>query len=160
MVAASRSVVPQSAPVEIGRFRPRHLPRILGIERAAFPEEPYTRAVFLNLYAECRELFLIARVSRRIAGYMATRLHPGAAEIISVAVDPERRRAGVGAALLTYTLEQVKQLGVRSVELMVRVDNGDAIRFYRRFGFRRVGEVPAYYENGQAGLHMRRTLRK
>jgi ribosomal-protein-alanine N-acetyltransferase len=146
--------------VEIARFRLRHLRRILQIERAAFPESPYTRAVFRTLYSDCCDLFLIAKVSRRIAGYMASRLHPGWAEIVSVAVDPERRREGVGAALLTHTLEQVRQLGVRSVELMVRVDNEDAIRFYRRFGFRRAGVVPAYYETGQAGLHMRRTLRK
>jgi ribosomal protein S18 acetylase RimI-like enzyme len=41
---------------------------------------------------------------------------------------------------------------------MVRVDNRPAIRFYRGFGFRRVGEVPGYYEDGRTGLRMRRRL--
>ncbi|MGC9972114.1 MAG: ribosomal protein S18-alanine N-acetyltransferase [Bryobacteraceae bacterium] len=156
MAATTRSATTQPAPVEIVRFRPRHLARILHIERAAFPEEPYTRAIFRNLYSECGELFLIAKLARRIAGYIATCAGDGRAEVISLAVDPEHRKKGIAAALLEHTLERLRESGVRSVELMVRVDNQEAIRFYRRFGFRRIQEVPGYYENGRAGLRMRR----
>lgn len=158
MAATSRSATGRTAPVEIVRFHPRHLARILEIERAAFREEPYTGAVFRELHTECGELFLVAKVTHRIAGYMATCTEAREAEVISVAVDPEHRRKGVAAALLEYTLERLRGSGVRSVELMVRVDNEEAIRFYRRFGFRRVQEVPGYYENGRAGLRMRRAL--
>jgi ribosomal-protein-alanine N-acetyltransferase len=158
MTATAGSASGRPAPVEIIRFRPRHLARILEVERAAFAEEPYSRAVFLDLYSECGELFLIAKLLGRIAGYIATCAGDGRAEIISLAVDPEHRRKGIAAALLEYTLERLRVFGVRLVELMVRVDNEEAIRFYRRFGFRRVQEVPGYYENGRAGLRMRRTV--
>jgi ribosomal-protein-alanine N-acetyltransferase len=158
MAATTQKATRQPAPVEIVRFRPRHLARILEIERAAFAEEPYTRAVFLDLYAECGELFLVAKLTRRIAGYIATCARDGRAEVISLAVDPERRKKGIAAALLEYTLEWLRVSGVRSVELMVRVDNQEAIRFYRRFGFRRVQKVPGYYENRRAGLRMRRAV--
>lgn len=158
MAAAPRSATGRPARVEIVRFHPRHLPRILEIERAAFAQEPYTRAIFRGLYAECGELFLVAKLVRRVAGYIATCAEDGRAEIISVAVDPEHRRKGIAAALLEHTLKRLRASSVRSVELMVRVDNEAAIRFYRRFGFRRVQEVPGYYENGRAGLRMRRAL--
>lgn len=158
MAATTRSATGQPAPIQIVRFRPRHLARILEIERATFAEEPYTRAIFLDLYAECGELFLVAKLFRRIAGYIATGAGDGRAEVISLAVDPEHRKKGIAAALLVYTLERLRVFGAHSVELMVRVDNQEAIRFYRRFGFRRVQEVPGYYENRRAGLRMRRAL--
>lgn len=158
MAASSQGAARKPAPVEIGRFRPPHLARVLEIERAAFPEGPYSRKIFLSLYSECGELFLVAKVSRRVAGYMATCVHPRMAEVVSVAVDPEHRRSGVGTALLAHTIELLKSHAVRLIELMVRADNREALRFYRRFGFRRVEEVPAYYENDRAGLRMRRVL--
>jgi ribosomal-protein-alanine N-acetyltransferase len=158
MAATPPGVRRQPASLEIVRFRPRHLERILEIERAAFAAESYTRRIFRELYSECGDLFLVAKVSRRIAGYMATCADAGQAEIISVAVAPELRRQGIAAALLEYTLRRLRESGARSVELMVRVDNRPAIRFYRGFGFRRVGEVPGYYEDGRTGLRMRRRL--
>jgi ribosomal-protein-alanine N-acetyltransferase len=158
MAAKPSSATGRPAPVEIVRFRPRHLARILEIERATFAEEPYTRAIFRGLYAECGELFLVAKLTRRIAGYIATCARDGRAEVISLAVDPEHRKKGLAAALLEHTLARLRESGVRSVELMVRVDNEEAIRFYRRLGFRRVQEVPNYYENRRAGLRMRRAL--
>jgi ribosomal-protein-alanine N-acetyltransferase len=144
--------------IEIVRYRPRHLRRVLQIERASFPREPYTRKIFREVYEECGELFLIAKVRRRIAGYSATRVCSGHAEVVSIAVDPEYRVAGVGTALLAHTLERPEESGARSVELMVRVDNAAAIRFYRRFGFHHAGRVAGYYEGGQTGLRMRRAL--
>ena len=82
MAATSRSATGQPAPVEIVRFRPRHMASILEIERAAFAEEPYTRAIFRELYAECGELFLVAKLRRRIAGYIATCARDGTAEVV------------------------------------------------------------------------------
>ena len=158
MAATSRSATGQPAPVEIVRFLPRHMASILEIERAAFAEEPYTRAIFRELHAECGELFLVAKLRRRIAGYIATGAGDGKAEVVSLAVDPKHRRKGIAAALLEYTLERLRESGVQSVELMVRVDNKAAIRFYRRFGFRQVEKVLGYYEKGLAGLRMRRGL--
>ncbi|HOL71110.1 MAG TPA: ribosomal protein S18-alanine N-acetyltransferase [Bryobacteraceae bacterium] len=143
---------------EIARCQPRHLRRVLQIERASFPGEPYTRDIFRELWCECGEFFFVVKVRRRIAGYIATRLREGNAEVISIAVDPAYRGAGAGAAMLEHTLERLAAAGARSVELMVREDNEAAIRFYRRFGFRRIGRCAAYYGDGEAGVRMRRTL--
>jgi ribosomal-protein-alanine N-acetyltransferase len=144
--------------VEIARFQLRHLKRILEIEQAAFPEEPYDREIFLDLYQECPELFLIAKISRRIAGYIAVSMHSKKAEVISIGVEPARRRQGAASALLSYALAWLKARGCRQVELMVRKDNEPALRFYRNFGFRRIGEAPRYYKGGHTGIKMRRKL--
>ena len=143
---------------DIARFRPRHLRRILAIERACFPEEPYTRAIFRDLYRHAGPLFLIAKVRRRIVAYMVARVYGETAELVSVAVMPEFRRQGVAGELLTFTCAELRRAGAAAIELMVRDGNAGAIRFYRRFGFRRLGVTPRYYGDGQPGVRMRLAL--
>jgi ribosomal protein S18 acetylase RimI-like enzyme len=58
----------------------------------------------------------------------------------SLAVQPEAQGAGVGAALLAGVFDKARRLGLAHVECDVETDNEGALRFYRRFGFRPVGE--------------------
>lgn len=142
----------------IRRFRPADLKRILEIELAAFSDEPYTEEIFLDLARECAGLFLVATLERRVVAYIATSASAAKAEIISIAVAPDCRRLGTGKALMQHTLDLLARSGIRTVSLTVRVENEDAIRFYRCFGFRRVRAIPRYYQDGGAGLRMRLPL--
>ena len=54
------------------------------------------------------ELFLVARLGRRIAGYSITRMNWRGAELESIAVDPQYRRRGVAQALLNATIERLE----------------------------------------------------
>ena len=130
----------------------------MGIEIASFPEAPYTEDLFRHFRRKCPELFLVAKRSRRIAGYIITCTGGGKAELISIAVDPKHRGAGVGKALLAYTLDRLKESGITALALMVRSTSGDAISFYRAFGFRRTGKAPGYYEDGCDAVRMRLRL--
>jgi [ribosomal protein S18]-alanine N-acetyltransferase len=143
---------------EILPFRPRQLDRILEIERASFPREAYTRKMFKELRRECGPLFLVAKSQGRIAGYIATCRSETGAELISVAVDPRWRGRGLGAALLGHTLALLRASGTPHLDLMVSVGNPDAVRFYRRFGFRRFGTARRYYEDGSDADQMRLRL--
>jgi ribosomal-protein-alanine acetyltransferase len=138
------------------RFREAHLPRIMQIERASFGRDAYSRSLFQELHAEPGSLFLVARRGASIAGYIVGCAQAGVGEIVSVAVDPAHRGAGVGAALVERLLSMLAEAGVGRVELMVRTDNRGAIRFYRLFQFRRVRRVRGYYEDGGDGLLMRK----
>lgn len=144
--------------IRISRVRLAELKRVLEIERASFGEEAYTAAMFRQLFENCGDLFFVAKRSGRIAGYVATCAARGSAEIISIAVHPARRNAGIGTALMEHTRGALQRRGVRRLRLMVRAGNAEAIRFYRRFGFRRVRTVPRYYEDGGAGWRMERRL--
>lgn len=144
------------AGIEIARFRPRHLRRILEIERACFPEDPYTRAIFRELYRDAGPLFLVAKVRRRVVAYMITCVcEDNTAELVSIAVLPDFRCQGVAAAMLEFACAALR---VPTLDLMVREDNAAAIRFYRRHGFRRLGLVPRYYSDGAPGVRMRLRL--
>jgi ribosomal-protein-alanine N-acetyltransferase len=75
----------------------------------------------------------------------------GVSMIASIGVDPQFRRQGVGAALLSRC---EALLPGNSIRLTVRVDNQPAIRMYERFGYAFFSRVLNYYRDGQAGLVM------
>jgi ribosomal protein S18 acetylase RimI-like enzyme len=54
-----------------------------------------------------------------------------------IGVDPDRRRHGVGRALMTGVREHAVRCGAQDVELQVRAGNADAIAFYEALGYRR-----------------------
>jgi ribosomal protein S18 acetylase RimI-like enzyme len=74
-------------------------------------------------------------------------------ELHLIVVAPERRRRGVGRALL-----EAFQSGVTEVHLEVSERNTNGIAFYEAQGFNRVGRRPDYYGPGEAALLMTRRL--
>ena len=144
--------------IQVVPFRLRQLERVLRIERASFGREAWPRSYFLELYGKCRELFLTAKVGRRMAGYSVTCVKDREAEIASIAVHPDYRRQGVADALMGRTLRGLRAAGVRRVELIVRTGNLAGAGLYRAWGFRRVRKVRRYYEDGGDGILMVRAI--
>ena len=105
------------------------------------------------------DLFLVARVVGRVAGCSIAYLARHGTEIASLAVRPRYRQEGVATALLKTTIRKVRRSGAQAVWLMVRRENEEAIRLYRKLGFVRTGTVPDYYEDGAPGWRMRIALR-
>ena len=54
------------------------------------------------------------------------------------------RGMGIGARLLSATLEAAERAGLQRAELVVRADNAPAIALYRRFGFELEGTLRDY----------------
>lgn len=97
-------------------------------------------------------------------GFVIARSIAGEAEIISIGVRPDRRRRGVGAALLADALYRAVALGAQAVFLEVAEDNPGAIALYRCAEFEIVGRRPDYYRRKSrppvAALIMRHTVKK
>jgi ribosomal-protein-alanine N-acetyltransferase len=66
-------------------------------------------------------------------------------EIIALGVVPERRRAGIGAALLDALCGEVRRRGARGLVLEVAADNTAARSLYAGLGFVRIGVRRNYY---------------
>jgi ribosomal-protein-alanine N-acetyltransferase len=142
----------------IRAFRPEDLPRLLRLERAAFPEDAWPRDLFES-YAQRGSLFLVATADSALAGYCVVRQNrPGSADLDSIAVARRFRRHGIGSALLRSVLLRLRRRGIATVGLMVRRTNAGAIAFYRRYGFSRVKTVPGYYADGAAAWRMMRRV--
>jgi ribosomal-protein-alanine N-acetyltransferase len=86
-----------------------------------------------------------AQVGRAFAGFIMSRLAADEAEILTVAVSPARKGAGLGRKLLMLHLGRLMALGVKTVFLEVDEGNISAVRLYRRAGFRDAGRREGYY---------------
>jgi GNAT superfamily N-acetyltransferase len=62
-------------------------------------------------------------------------------ELIAMWVAPSARHSGAGAALVTWAMQRVREMGHPAVELWVADGNDDAARPYRRHGFVITGET-------------------
>lgn len=80
------------------------------------------------------------------AGFAVARAAADEAELISLAVAPEQRGAGLGRRLLDAVLERAAALGAAQMHLEVAVDNGPALRLYEQAGFARAGTRRGYYQ--------------
>ena len=82
-----------------------------------------------------------------IVGFVIFHLAENMSEIYNIAVDEGHARSGIGTFLLQAVIESVLVDGARKLMLEVRKSNAGAIKFYRRFKFRIVGERTDYYSN-------------
>jgi ribosomal-protein-alanine N-acetyltransferase len=139
----------------IRRAERRDLRRILGIERVSFGSDAWDRALFENFLASSRDLFLVAEAGGRLQGYLITIDTGSRAELASIATAPYDRRHGIGSALMMHTLGRLRRRRIDEWWLMVRTTNEEAIRFYRKFGFRPTRRVKSYYEDGADAWRMR-----
>jgi [ribosomal protein S18]-alanine N-acetyltransferase len=146
----------------IRRAVPADLPGILSIEGASFGRDAYDCKLFAHFLRECGGLFLVVERNRKVCGYMITciRVTRGheRAELVSVAVDPVHRTRGAASALLDTTLRRLSRRQVERIDLVVRVRNQPARAFYEKYGFRRMGRVKGYYEDGADGIAMSRPV--
>ncbi len=77
------------------------------------------------------------------------------AEIIDLAVSPDHRRQGIGAALVRAFLAWLQAQSTHTVFLEVRASNTAAIALYTHQGFSAVAERPDYYGDGERALVLR-----
>jgi len=64
-----------------------------------------------------------------------------ASELLSIAVAPEARSAGIGRALAEGVVAGLAARGADEVKVVVGADNEGANRFYARLGFRQAGRI-------------------
>ena len=146
--------------IQVQPFQPRNLDRIVAIEQASFGDEAWDAKLLLEYFRNSPELFFIAKIGRRIAGYILTVNIAGSrsAELVSIAVDPRDRRRGVGKALLDATRAQLRSRRIKTWWLMAGIANETAIGFYERYGFTRTRLVKRYYGAKRDAWRMRMTL--
>jgi ribosomal-protein-alanine N-acetyltransferase len=134
------------------------IPAVTVLEHRTFPEDAWSVGMFWSELAETTtRYYLVAeehgpdaehpdREGPRIIGYAGLLAGLGEAEVQTIAVDPARQGAGLGATLLTELLTEAARRGCDDVVLEVREDNLRAQELYRRFGFSQVGRRRGYYQ--------------
>lgn len=100
---------------------------------------------------------LVAAGGTEVDGYGAVLFRAGAraARLYSLAARPDAR--GTGGRLLEV-LERVAGSRAEALRLEVRQDNDRAIALYERCGYRRIGSIPEYYQDGALALRYEKPL--
>lgn len=145
--------------VRIRDMRAADLPQVLDIESASFAT-PWSSRTFLNLLRRPNAALFVAEDSaRRVLGYAVVWFAGPEGELGDVAVRTERRRAGIGSALVDRVLAEAAERGATEVYLEVRESNEGAMNLYLGLGFEVVGRRPSYYtEPVEDALLMRKSV--
>ena len=121
--------------------------------------EAWTRNQIIGILSVPGVWLTIAEQGGRAAGFALVRGVLDEAELLLLAVIPEMRRRGVGAALLRSVVGDCALRGIASLHLEVREGN-DAINLYINSGFIKVGERRDYYRGSDGRLYAALTLRR
>jgi [ribosomal protein S18]-alanine N-acetyltransferase len=115
------------------------------LHQACFPEDPWDPSAIVEILGAVGFFGRIAWEDETLAGFALARYLPKECEILSLGVLPERRREGVGTALLNSVCVDASLRSAESIVLEVAVDNTAALALYAARGFLPVGRRPNYY---------------
>ncbi len=126
---------------------------VLSIEERCFPR-PWTRGMFEAELRNPLSSAFIARLESNgrqvIAGYGIFWVVFGEAHILNLAVSPVFRRMGLSAAILEFSIVEMRRKMACEVFLEVRRSNKAARALYKKFGFKESFERANYYGDEDA----------
>lgn len=138
----------------------RDLDALLRLEEEAFPGDRLGRREMRHGIRSPTVLSFVAERDGALAGYVFVQVRRGSTlgRLTSVAVARAAARRGVGRALVEAAEAAAGRAGCDRMRLEVRADNVRAARLYEAIGYRVLGEIPDYYEDGEAARRYEKTL--
>jgi ribosomal-protein-alanine N-acetyltransferase len=132
--------------VRIRGASPHDIDGIMKVEEAGFtlpwPRDDLERDIGENILSA----YFVAETSGAVCGYAGMWVVADECHIMTIAVAPEHRRAGIGAMLLMKLIDEARLRGASKFFLEVRASNAPDISMYEKFGFRAIDVRKAYYE--------------
>ena len=110
------------------------------------PDEAWSAWSFRDTLALPTTIGLATEAGERLSGMILAQNTPPDADILTMCVDPDYRRAGLATDLLNGLVRLLGPYGVNRLCLDVAADNGAATAFYESSGFLADGRRRNYYE--------------
>lgn len=133
------------------------LDQVLLVEQASFPV-PWRREHFLHEITTPHSFPFVAVSGGVIAGYLCLHVLFETAEILDVAITPERRGKGIAKLLLEHAEKTARSQSAEQIVLEVRASNLAALTLYETTGFVRSGIRKRYYEGTEDAVLMEKKL--
>ena len=147
---------------EIRPLTDRQIDEVLKLNLRCFNAgENYTKHTFSYLLNEPDSLsYRAVTPSGQMAAFVFVMVSQadGAAHITTIGVAPEHRRRGLAAMLLKHAEKTLHKKGVGAIMLEVRVGNDAALNLYCTLGYTIVQRLNRYYNNGEDGFLMIKSL--
>jgi ribosomal-protein-alanine acetyltransferase len=132
-------------------------PRIVELARAALPD-PWSDESFRAELDRPGGRIWVARASDQAgaqpAGFLIAYRIKGELHVLSLAVQPESRRLGIGRVLVRAALQEAWSADLDVAHLEVNASNDAAIALYESVGFEAVGIRRRYYRDGEDAVLM------
>jgi len=119
---------------------------VMVLLHAASFEDAWPRQVLAPSLGMPGSFAVLGQVGDEPAGFGLARVHAGEGEIMTLCVAPDRRRTGLGKALVAAIVDRARTMGAVEVFLEVAADNLAARALYRGFGFVEVAGRRGYYQ--------------
>lgn len=146
-------------------FRFDDLPQLVRLDRRCFsPDIAYDRFEMVYHLTAPRHTCLLAvppdDSTPSLLGFVIVAVGKASREgqIVTIDVDPDARRRGIGRLLLQAAEQLLAGHRNRSVRLQVAEDNAGAQRFYEEMGYQQAGRHPGYYADGTNAIEMVKKL--
>lgn len=127
------------------------LNNLANLHAKCFPNKPWSANDFADLKKSGCEIIASQN------GFIVWRTVADEAEIISVGVAPDARRAGIAAAMLGIMENELKKNGIKNIFLEVAENNHPARQLYKNNGYNEIGVRPKYYD-GIDAIMMKKEL--
>jgi ribosomal-protein-alanine N-acetyltransferase len=135
----------------------RDLGALRRLEQACFEKDAWPLLDLIAVLTWPDVIRLKAVENGELIGFVAGDPRPseGASWVATIGVDPRYQRRGIGRALLRACEEKTR---LARIKLTVRMSNEPAISLYEKEGYRSVDIWKRYYNDGEDGLIMEKTL--
>ena len=164
VTCGARTAMLTETKFSLRQFNTQDLESVIEINRTCLPEN-YASFFFMDTFQNCPSAFRVAQVGTQIVGYIMCRIEHGFSDIkrlkfvrkghiISIAVMPEHRRAGIASELVKEALDALQEMKADECYLEVRATNETAIKLYEKLAFSLARRVSHYYADGAEALVM------
>jgi ribosomal-protein-alanine N-acetyltransferase len=146
---------------EIRSLTDKNLEQVLNLNRRCFKKgENYTKYTFSFLLSEPKTLsYQVATPSGEMVGFIFVMVgEDGTGHLTTIGVAPEHRRRGLAQKMLAHVEAALVKRGINMIFLEVRVENSAAQKLYRDLGYSIMQRLTKYYNNGEDGFLMIKSL--
>lgn len=134
--------------VQFRPFRAENLKEIIELTKNNLSER-YSEFIFMDIQKSWPAGFIVSIADNHVVGFMCGGITGNKeARILMIAVDRYFRNKGIGTGLMTLFEQEALKIKVNRIRLEVRIDNMEAISFYKIHGYKVVNLLPSYYNDG------------
>ena len=136
------------------------LQKLVDLEQACFSSDRISRRSYQLFLKHSSAEVIVLEVHQKIIGSATVlfRKNSKKARLYSIAVHTDYRLQGLAVMLYAHIECVVKARQCQLLSLEVRPDNASAIRFYERHGYKHIGRILGFYEDGMDALRMQKKL--
>jgi len=146
--------------IQIRSATKNDLERLVEIENTCFTSDILSRRSFQRFIRAGAHDLKVATLDNEIVGYTLVLYRTGTslARMYSIAVMPDQQGKGIARKLMQAAEEAGLNRLCSFMRLEVNVNNAPAIHLYEKLGYRTIGKISNYYDDGADALRMEKRI--